>query len=406
MLISIILILAICVVAGIIVPRWQEKLKKPFIKKTEKWWLFLKREKLIILAVLLFIIAIWALLNLEVFACWLGLSIKSNDLNPRDIGLLFGGLLAPGLAMLGFYFSDHRNQAMLAQVKVDFDRNLNENFMTTIEMLSDKVEYKQLSSIASLRQINFIAGNQFSQATASALASFIRNHAPPLKDITSKVSEKVQFAFYVLCEVQANRNLSHSREYANLDKINLSGLQAANSIIRYISLRHVNLTGADISNSTISDINLTYANFTTANLIAVNFSGSNLKGADFNGAHLRRAKFSGADLIGAKFPLADIKFAEFSGADLTNTDFCNSHNVAVKYFEEARWDFNQGYSVSLPEKLLEYHDKEEMHVDIMCSYDNNDSKQLDDQIEEENVGLDSDEFYNRKDDYETFIFFG
>ena len=379
-----------------------------FIKQAKKGRLFIERKKLIILAVVLFIIAICVLLNLEVFACWLGLSIENNDLNPRDIGLLFASLFAPSLAMLGFYFSNRRNQAMsaqaeaqMAQVKVDSDRNLNENFITAIEMLSDEVEYKQLSSIASLRQINSIANNQFSQATANALASFIRNHAPPLKDIDKRVSEKMQFAFHVLCKVQANSNLAHQHEheYANLDNINLSGLQAENSIIRYISLKNANLTDANLSRSTISNINLSRSNLTRANLIAVKFSYSNLTNADFNGAYLRHAKFSGADLNDADFSLADIKFAEFSGADLTNTDFRDSYNVAVKYFEEAEWDLKRGHSVLLPEELLEYHSVEVMHDEIMCIRDDNAIDEMQDQLDEQDAGLDSDEFYNRKDNY-------
>ncbi len=58
-------------------------------------------------AILYLLVAVWILSDLHAFAYyWLGFDLIYDGVSPRD---LLAGMFAPALALLGFYFANHRN---------------------------------------------------------------------------------------------------------------------------------------------------------------------------------------------------------------------------------------------------------------------------------------------------------
>ena len=363
------------------------------IKKWQIW-----HNKLLLAFFILLVLALLTLTKIIINHKILGFELKVIDVNPRDIGFLFAGLFAPAFAMLGFYFSNRRNETAQQQVKVDSNRNLNDRFTKAIELLGDKDsdKYKQLGGIASLREIGTEQPhNQFTQACADTLTGFIRTEAKPLNEaeeqdlqvkinaniankkpilenIETTINYQAERAFYTLCTIQENRNLE-PHQYANLSGCNLMGLKAENLIIKNINLSKVSLIGADLFQADLRRINLrgsdlrgidlTGANFNRINFIEVNLEGvdlrrigltntilrgANLRGADLRGADLTGTTLHEANLMGANLGEADLSRAFLSGANLSeanlsraeltlaNLDYCRS--LTWKQVAGASWD--------------------------------------------------------------------
>jgi uncharacterized protein YjbI with pentapeptide repeats len=89
--------------------------------------------------------------------------------------------------------------------------------------------------------------------------------------------------------------------------------------LRYVNLDYLDFTDANLANSDFSEVSCVNTNFTRANLCEANFEGCNLTGASFSGADLRWANFSNANLTGAILIGADTYEAKFHSAIMTRS---------------------------------------------------------------------------------------
>ncbi len=131
---------------------------------------------------------------------------------------------------------------------------------------------------------------------------------------------------------------------AELDRANLTGLQAALVNLVFAHLEGADLTGAylteanmaraklmeanlmvaDLTEANLTEANLTEANLTEANLTRANMTEANLTRAILKGAILKGAILAGADLTRAILAEADLTRADLTGADLTGADLTNT----------------------------------------------------------------------------------
>ena len=336
--------------------KWLAIKKWQGIKKWQIW-----QHKLLLASFILLALGLWTLINIVDDHKILGFCLKQTDVNPRDIGLLFTGLFAPALAMLGYYFSNRRNQTAQEQVKIESDRNLNDRFTKAIELLGDKDsdKYKQLGGIVSLKEIGTEQPhNQFTQACADILIDFIRIEAPPLsdseceellKEINEKINKKIknkkfilvniktainyqaERAFHALCAIQAKYDLE-KHYYADLSHRNLIGLKAQNLIIKNITLSKTKLIGANFYQADLSNVNLT-----GACLVGAHMSLSILKGTDLSEADLDWVDLSGANLTRANLEEINLQGTNLTGTNLTGTNFKNCRNLTWEQIESACW---------------------------------------------------------------------
>ena len=306
----------------------------------KKWKLFklVKNHFLLVCSLALFMIAIKSFSTIYSSKEIWGFTLNYIEIDPRDIGFLFAGLFAPSLAILGYYFSNRRNQTAQEQVKVESNRNLvesnrnlNDRFTKAIELLGDKDKYKQLGGIASLKEIGTEQPhNQFTQACADILIDFIRTEATSISDAKHRepINYQAERAFHALCAIQVSRDLE-KHQYADLSHCNLTGLKAKNLIIENINLSNTYLIGANLRRA-----DLIMADLTRANLSEANLSGADLSGTDLSGANLREANLS--------------------QTYITLTDFGNCKNLTLEQIESAEWQEDA------PPKYLPYNFQERL----------------------------------------------
>ncbi|MCP4023838.1 MAG: pentapeptide repeat-containing protein, partial [Desulfobacteraceae bacterium] len=97
---------------------------------------------------------------------------------------------------------------------------------------------------------------------------------------------------------------------ANINKIDLKG----------INLHFANLQGADLRKNYLSGANLFGANLQETRLQEVNLNGADLRHADLMGTYLQKANLRGANLRGANLKEADLREADLREADLYGAD--------------------------------------------------------------------------------------
>jgi hemerythrin-like metal-binding protein len=118
-------------------------------------------------------------------------------------------------------------------------------------------------------------------------------------------------------------------ERANLEGLDLSGVNLAEARLSNANLRNAAFPGAncragffdgsdmrfsDISGSLFADANLANARLRHADLSFCDLSAANLRGADLSGARLKSAKLPDADLNGAIMLEVDLEDADLSSA--------------------------------------------------------------------------------------------
>jgi hypothetical protein len=101
----------------------------------------------------------------------------------------------------------------------------------------------------------------------------------------------------------------------DLEKSNLSKINAAGAEFISANLSHCRMGKADLSQAWLMDANLTKSNLQKANLQGADLSGAICVKTDFSNANVNGAKFGNANLEGAKGALVD-----WTGVDLSDTD--------------------------------------------------------------------------------------
>ncbi|MEH1777288.1 pentapeptide repeat-containing protein [Nostoc sp.] len=83
---------------------------------------------------------------------------------------------------------------------------------------------------------------------------------------------------------------------ADLDKIDLNGVDLSNAILIDADLDETNLSNANLSGADLTDADLGKANLTGANLSRANFTKADLEDANLSNANVTGTTFTGADL--------------------------------------------------------------------------------------------------------------
>ncbi|MEH2240429.1 pentapeptide repeat-containing protein [Nostoc sp.] len=83
---------------------------------------------------------------------------------------------------------------------------------------------------------------------------------------------------------------------ADLDKVDLNGVDLSNAILIDADLDETNLSNANFSGADLTDADLGKANLTGANLSRANFTKADLEDANLTNANVTDATFTGADL--------------------------------------------------------------------------------------------------------------
>ena len=107
-----------------------------------------------------------------------------------------------------------------------------------------------------------------------------------------------------------------SFEKANLQKLNLKGVELHGFNFKEANLRGANLEEADFGNANLERVNLEDANLVRANLKNANLEGASLRKTNLVGADLRFSNLAYTDLQGANLKRADLKNANLKGANL------------------------------------------------------------------------------------------
>ncbi len=120
----------------------------------------------------------------------------------------------------------------------------------------------------------------------------------------------------------------------NLKSANFTGADLQNIDLNGVDLSNANLTGANFTNANLSkakleQCNLTGVNFTNANLtkadfLATNMVYVNLKNANLTQALLQEANLSYSILNGANLTSANLILTDLSNADLWNATLTNA----------------------------------------------------------------------------------
>lgn len=103
---------------------------------------------------------------------------------------------------------------------------------------------------------------------------------------------------------------------ANLDRVNLEGVDLSETNLHTAKLEGANLQGAHLEAVNLRSANLKDANLQGAFLQGANLQGANLIRANLQGAYLRGAKMQGAFLDGANLNDANLKDANLQGVML------------------------------------------------------------------------------------------
>lgn len=107
---------------------------------------------------------------------------------------------------------------------------------------------------------------------------------------------------------------------ANLSEADLSWAYLREANLSGADLNRTNLSGANLFRTNLGDANLNGADLRRANLRGANLTGAGLRGVNLRGANLFRANLSEANLTEATMIGADPNGANLSGANLTEAN--------------------------------------------------------------------------------------
>jgi len=121
---------------------------------------------------------------------------------------------------------------------------------------------------------------------------------------------------------------------AQLDGIDLAGIDLSAAVFRGASLKSAKLDGARLVHADFSDASLENASLSGANLLLTDFTGADLRMANLSRAsaasdqdlgQMRRGpRFKDADLQEANFNQTYCYISDFSGANLSHAQLCNA----------------------------------------------------------------------------------
>ena len=250
----------------------------------------------------------------------------------RNIGLVYGGIIAIWVAMWRSVVADHQAKASEDQVDTSRRSLLNERYQKAAEMLGSEVLAVRLGGIYALQDLAEDHPKQYHVRVMRQLCAFVRNPTkdgddksrrtsargePNIKDY--EVREDVQEAMKAIgTRSDADVELKRKKEFSP----DLSG-----ACLPFVFLTKANLTSAD----------LTYARFYPENLtvqeqhknVELLLGSAYLQGADLSNAFLTGADLTCADLS------ANLSNTVLTGANLTDAFLSKAEGLTQAQLAQA-----------------------------------------------------------------------
>ena len=150
---------------------------------------------------------------------------------------------------------------------------------------------------------------------------------------------------------------------ADLREANLSGAELKDADLTNSSSSGASLLKAELQNATLDQADVSSADLREADLskakatlVGVDFTGSNLFFATLKGVDFRKAKFIGANLVGADLAEANLHGADLRDADLRGADLRNAKLKDIKWSEQTKWPGLENFegAVDIPEAVQRF----------------------------------------------------
>lgn len=306
----------------------------------------------------------------------------------RNLGLMFGALLASSAAIVGLGYAKVRTETEKKQHNLDVKREQNQRYLEAIKLLATTDDTNRPARMGAIYALAALAeegttddkSGPYYVQVVDTLAAYVRDRAssrntnkvppyplggtktevatwqtvienlgPPPNDITT--------AMHMISRLNHNsRYFKNTKRRIDLRHTNLNSLELKNAQLNYVDLSnsHINIANLDnvslyqsiliqaslykslmwessIINSNFNKAILTGAYLDQSNLDGSSFYGSDLTYASLDGSRFFRASLTRANLEGASLFDADLRGARLSKTTLTDASldglYCNNVNL-------------------------------------------------------------------------------
>ncbi len=249
----------------------------------------------------------------------LGNENESVSSTIRNVGLLFGGIIAMLLAVW-------RSKVAERQANTAQQRLLHERYERGAKMLGSGVLAVRLAGVYALERLAKEHPEEYHIQVIELLCAFVRH---PTEDVRIEYDPESDGD-----QDEQVRRIRADVEYAVLaigsrSDTGIALEQRSKDVKLY--LREANLSHLKVSDAKLSGAWLTKANLSGATFPRARLSEARLRRAKLSGAELRNA-----DLTDAKLWGADLSKAILHGANLSGADLCGVDAPSPRYGELAK----------------------------------------------------------------------
>lgn len=293
----------------------------------------------------------------------------------RNLGLVYGGIIAIWVAVWRGVVADRQAEASKQQAQSSLDQAtaalhqadtsqrtlLNERYQKGAEMLGSKVLSVRLGGIYALQRLACEEPERYHIQITHLFCTFVshptedEDYMAALRVIQQKppqLREDVLAAMRAIgtrskddIELEKKEKFSltlagASLADANLSGANLSGANLTKADLTIATLINTNLLEANLTDTNLSGADLTRANLAGANLLIANLNtafltNSVLTNAILINANLLKATLVDADLTGASLVEANLARAVLSGANLTGAYLTQARDLTQRQIDQA-----------------------------------------------------------------------
>ncbi|MEM9839168.1 MAG: pentapeptide repeat-containing protein [Pseudomonadota bacterium] len=252
----------------------------------------------------------------------------------RNLLFALAGFVGAVFGLFQLYNAARRTRISEDQVRVAFEAERNQRYVSAAELLKDKSPAVRIAGITALKRLGLEQDSKYRETVIELLAGFIRaetsqsaqkqtrplvhpvdreDQDPPTKSDgkplqarkETRPTESVSKAFEALSALTSSSTLDQ-REQTRLGS--------------RVDLRNCNLAGLDQPNAQMVGWDLSGSNLTGAVLIAANLTKTRLFRADLSNACLAAANMTSAELRASNLTLADLFGALLEDANLAASD--------------------------------------------------------------------------------------
>jgi len=288
----------------------------------------------------------------------------------RNLGLVYGGIIAIWVAVWRGVVADRQAEASKQQAQSSLDQAtaalhqaetsqhtlLNERYQKGAEMLGSKVLSVRLGGIYALQRLASEEPERYHIQITHLFCTFVshptedEDYMAALRVIQQKppqLREDVLAALRAIgtrskddIELEKKEKFSLTLAGASLADANLSGANLTKADLTIATLINTNLLEANLTDTNLSGADLTRANLAGANLLIANLNtafltNSVLTNAILINANLLKATLVDADLTGASLVEANLARAVLSGANLTGAYLTQARDLTQRQINQA-----------------------------------------------------------------------